>query len=220
MEIVIQNGNLDLFKCIVGDLNEEQLFNALYFAVKYKQQNIVDFLLEYGVNINLHPNEDDCILEEAVLNNDLPMLKHLVSFGAQPSAKLSYDCLCVAIDNNYQDIVEYLVHEVIKPVINHIYVAAREDNECIVKYLFDYQLGLPLNELLEIIYLICSYVNIDLIKYVMQTFENLHSLNTINWEDMFISRMSNIHSESHEYLFELVEKHSPNTIYETFALRY
>lgn len=111
--------------CAMGDrsivanylINTPELINSkrnglglLHFAVFSKNLELIDLLLEYGSNVNDFSKRSGTPLHQAIVRQDLDLLKHLIALGANleiPYGKSTP--LTIAVSTNNKLIVELLI---------------------------------------------------------------------------------------------------------------
>jgi ankyrin repeat protein len=109
-----RSGNLELLKeriKVGGDINyhDQQFGSALSEAIKTSKLEIIDYLIENGVNVNISYSDDIGPLEIALRNPDIHVVYKLLCAGAKlkkktrPYYKLRMEESLIEIKNYYKD---------------------------------------------------------------------------------------------------------------------
>ena len=106
-------GNLNTVKSLVGkhDLDEE--CDYLFWAALYGREEIVEFLIEYGVDVNIKLTEYlyECALHTAIAKGHVNVVRILVEKGADVNVVDRYGStpLMLAAKRGYLEMVQFLI---------------------------------------------------------------------------------------------------------------
>lgn len=116
IEHLVFSGAIEREKKYVGYDNTlvNVLQNAIYFAAGYGTPEIIDFFINYGASVNAYSTEDEePPLHNAVKQNNLQNVEHLIQFNADPN-QLSLingeSVLHLAAKNSDMDIIKSLLN--------------------------------------------------------------------------------------------------------------
>ncbi|ORX49634.1 ankyrin [Piromyces finnis] len=143
LTVAIKNNNENLVKYLIEygvEMNTEinQGESALIYAVRNQNMNIIQYLVESGADVNYKLCFNSPLLESIVSSNE-NIIKYLIDVGADVNVtnKDGESPLDLAIKNNMEGIINYLIYHKAKIDPNALIEASRTNNLNIVKYLID-----------------------------------------------------------------------------------
>ncbi|RLU18410.1 hypothetical protein DMN91_008767 [Ooceraea biroi] len=154
LHYAIRNNHIDIAKIILAkdknvDINESSGgFTPLHKAAEMGHLDLVNFLLEYGADINARNDKDWTPIHGAALNGHLEIVNTLILKGADVNAELIMGCtpLHCAVEIGHEKIARTLLkHGANVNAIDKIYknaalhYAAKYGHEGIVKTLLEYK---------------------------------------------------------------------------------
>lgn len=104
-----ENLNSDLQNALLSYIKSKgQATDIMLWAAKSNQSNVVDYLIENNVDVNVSINGQNS-LYQAVFNKNLELADHLILNGAKFNANDKENLLFNAIDSNNMENVRYLI---------------------------------------------------------------------------------------------------------------
>ena len=123
LDVAVAAGDLATVKQLVIDCgidpNILSDFTSLFTALRNGHPEVVEFLLEHGIDPNIQNNNGDTLLQLAAANNYLRLVKLLLEHGADPNIQNNYGRtpLHVAAFNGRREVVKLLLEHGADPNI-------------------------------------------------------------------------------------------------------
>lgn len=159
--LAVENNSIKVAQKIIDktdliNVNDEENNNAVYYAVKHNNYELVKLLIENGAHV-------ESGLGEAIANNNYDMCKILLENGASTEGSLSFSA-----DIRNLEIAELLVYYGANvnegPIYTPLEVAIEKGNFELVKLLFENGARGELDDLLVRSF---SSKNIEIVKYLL-----------------------------------------------------